>query len=202
MKSIVKALFLGAIVLSIASCSSSPTVTRVDASTQTDLSGYWNDTDVRIVCDSLIRDCLDSPRVTAEIARRGRLPTIMVGSFKNDSDEHIDTSIISSTMEIAIFNSGKADFVAGGNTRNELRAERQDQQGNASESTAAALSNETGADFLLTGAVKTIIDRAGGTSTRTYFVSAEMTNIETNARIWMDQNSEIKKVIQTPKSKL
>ncbi|WP_010257066.1 penicillin-binding protein activator LpoB [Treponema primitia] len=203
MKTVLKTLFASALVLALfASCSSNPKVTRVDASTQTDLSGLWNDTDVRIVCDSLIKTCLDSPRVTAEIARRGRLPTILVGSFKNDSDEHIDTSIISSTMEVAIFNSGKADFVAGGNTRNEVRAERQDQQGNASENTAAALSNETGADFLLTGAVKTIIDRAGGTSTRTYFVTAELTNIETNARMWMDQNSEIKKVIQTPKSKL
>jgi uncharacterized protein (TIGR02722 family) len=185
-----------------ASCSSSPTVTRVDAGTQVDLSGLWNDTDVRIVCNSLIKACLDSPRVSQEIARRGGTPTVLVGSFKNESDEHIDTSIISSSMEVAIFNSGKLDFVAGGSTREELRSERQDQQGNASEATAAALGNETGADFLLTGSVKTIIDRAGGTATRTYFVTAEMTNIETNARMWMDENSEIKKIIQTPKAKL
>jgi uncharacterized protein (TIGR02722 family) len=202
MKSIFKALLLGAVVLAIGSCSSAPKVTRVDAGTQTDLSGLWNDTDVRIVCDSLIKACLDSPRVTQEIARKGRLPVVLVGNFKNDSDEHIDTSIISTTMESAIFNSGRADFVAGGDTRNQLRAERQDQQSNASESPAAALGNETGADFLLTGSVKTIIDRAGGTATRTYFVTAEMTNIETNTRLWMDQNSEIKKIIVTPKSKL
>jgi hypothetical protein len=177
-------------------------VSRVDSDTQIDLSGYWNDTDVRIVCDSLIRDCLDSPRVTQAIAQKGRLPVILIGRFRNDSDEHIDTSIISKTMEVAIFNSGKADFVAGGNTREELRAERQDQQGNASESTASALGNETGADFLLTGAVKTIVDRAKGTTTRTYFVSAELSNIESNQRLWMDQNSEIKKVIKTAANKL
>jgi uncharacterized protein (TIGR02722 family) len=185
-----------------ASCSSNPKVTRVDAGAQIDLSGLWNDTDVRIVCDSLIKGCLESPRVAQEIERRGGIPTVLVGNFRNDSDEHIDTSIISSSMEIAIFNSGKLDFVAGGSARNELRAERQDQQSYASESTATALGKETGADFLLTGSVKTIIDRAGGTATRTYFVSAELTNIETNARLWMDQNSEIKKIIQTPKAKL
>jgi uncharacterized protein (TIGR02722 family) len=202
-KTIVKAAAAVVVALVLfASCSSNPKVTRVDSGTQVDLSGLWNDTDVRIVCDSLIKACLDSPRVAQEIARRGGTPTVLVGSFKNDSDEHIDTSIISSTMEIAIFNSGKLDFVAGGGTREELRAERQDQQGNASEATAAALANETGADFLLTGSVKTIIDRAGGTATRTYFVNAELTNIETNARMWMDQNNEIKKIIQTPKSKL
>ncbi|MDR2258135.1 MAG: penicillin-binding protein activator LpoB [Treponema sp.] len=189
-------------VVFFAACSSNPKVTRVDADTQIDLSGYWNDTDVRIVCDSLISGCLESPRVTQVIAQKGRLPVFLVGSFRNDSDEHIDTSIISSTMETAIFNSGKADFVAGGGIRNELRAERQDQQSNASEATGKALGNETGADFLLTGSVKTIVDRAGNTATRTYFVNAELTNIETNARLWMDQNSEIKKVIKRPGAKL
>ncbi|GHU78317.1 hypothetical protein FACS189462_2730 [Spirochaetia bacterium] len=195
--------FLGLVfcIAVLAACSSAPKVTRVDADTQTDLSGYWNNTDVKIVCDSLIKACLDSPRVTQAIAQLGRLPVIQVGSFKNDSDEHLDTTIISSTMEVAIFSSGKADFVAGGDTRNELRQERQQQQGNASEATAKALGNETGADFLLTGSVKTIVDKAGNTSTRTYYVTAEMSNIETNARLWMDQNAEIKKVIKTPGAK-
>jgi PBP1b-binding outer membrane lipoprotein LpoB len=184
----------------LASCSSIPKVSRVAATEQTDLSGYWNDTDVRIVCESLINDCLNSPRVAQAIAARGgRLPVVIVGSFRNESSEHIDTGIISSTMEVTIFNSGKLDFVAGGSTRIELREERQDQQINASEATASRLANETGADFLLTGTVRTIIDRAANQTVRTYFVFAEMTDIETNARMWMAQNSEIKKVIVQPR---
>jgi PBP1b-binding outer membrane lipoprotein LpoB len=184
----------------LASCSSAPKVSRVPATAQTDLSGYWNDTDVRIVCEALISDCLNSPRVAQAIAANGgRRPVVIVGSFRNESAEHIDTAIISSTMEVTIFNSGKLDFVAGGSTRLELREERQDQQANASESTASALANETGADFLLTGTVRTIIDRAANQTVRTYFVFAEMTDIETNARMWMAQNSEIKKVIVQPR---
>ncbi|GHT91706.1 hypothetical protein FACS1894140_2720 [Spirochaetia bacterium] len=186
----------------LTACSSNPKVTRVDADTVTDLSGYWNNTDVKIVCDSLIAACLNSPRVSQAIAQKGgKVPVILVGYFKNDSDEHIDTSIISNTMEVAIFNSGRADFVAGGNTRDQLRSERQDQQSNASEATAAALANEIGADFLMTGSVKTIVDKAGNTATRTYYVTAELSSIETNTRLWMDQNAEIKKVIKTPKAK-
>jgi uncharacterized protein (TIGR02722 family) len=201
-KSVIILLTCFTILVLAGGCGSTPKVTRVDADTRTDLSGYWNDTDVRIVCDGLVRAALDSPRVVQITAQLGRLPVILVGSFKNDSDEHIDTGIISGTMERAIFNSGRADFVAGGDTRGELRAERQDQQSNASEGTASALANETGADFLLTGSVKTIVDRAGNTATRTYFVSAELTNIATNARLWIDQNSEIKKVIKRPFTRL
>ena len=197
-------LVLFALFALFASCSSDPRVTRVDARAQTDLSGYWNDTDVRIVCETLINDCLSSPRVAQAIAAKGggRLPVVLVGSFRNESSEHIDTAIISSTMEVTIFNSGKLDFVAGGGTRLELREERQDQQTNASEATASALANETGADFLLTGTVRTIVDRAGNQTVRTYFVYAEMTNIETNMRMWMAQNSDIKKVIVQPRYRL
>ena len=64
------------------------------------------------------------------------------------------------------------------------------------------MANETGADFLLTGSVRTIVDRAGNTSTRTYYVRAELTNIETNVRLWMDQNNEIKKIIKVSGAKL
>ena len=192
----------GAAFLLFISCASSG-VKRVDADTQIDLSGYWNDTDVRIVCESLINECLASPRVDQAIrAMGGKLPVVLVGSFRNDSNEHIDTSIITSRMETAIFNSGKMDFVAGGSNRAELRAERQDQQGNASEATASALANETGANFMLFGSVKTIIDKAGNQTVRTYFVNAEMTNVETNQRMWMGENNEIKKVVTQAKNKL
>ena len=199
-----KYLFIfGAVVLLLFSCASGPQVQRVDAGKQTDLSGYWNDTDVRIVSETLINDCLNSPRVDQAIrTMRGRTPTVIVGRFRNDSSEHIDTSIISAALERTIFNSGKMDFVAGGSTRDELRTERLDQLGNASEETAAAIGKETGADFMLTGSIKTIVDKAGNQTVRTYFVSAEMSHIETNQRIWMGENSEIKKIIVQPKNKL
>ena len=187
-------------------CSSMPKVNRVSADTQVDLSGRWNDTDVRQVCNSLIRDCLNNTSVTSYIdqfsTRYGRQPAVIVGAFKNNSSEHIDTSIISRSMEIAIVNSGKLDFVAGGDTRTELRTERDDQQMNASEATTSSLSNETGANFMLTGTVNMIEDRAGNTTVRSYFVSAELTNIETNRRLWMGENNEIKKVITRPRVRL
>jgi len=190
----------------ISACSSTPKVDRVDANTQIDLSGRWNDSDVRMVSNTLINDCLNAPRVSQFIDQyksqhNGKLPACLVGTFKNDSSEHIDTTIISKAMETSIVNSGKMDFVAGGDTLAEIRSERQDQQSNASEDTAAALGNETGAALLLTGSVKSIVDRAGNTTVRSYFVNAELTNVETRTRLWMGDNNEIKKVIKQPKYK-
>ncbi|MCL2138672.1 MAG: penicillin-binding protein activator LpoB [Treponema sp.] len=194
------------LVLALFSCTGTPKVQRVDADKQIDVSGNWNDTDARKASESLIGNCLDNERVANYIRQfsaqnNGRLPTVIVGSFRNNTSEHIDTSIISKAMEIAIVNSGKLNFVAGGDTRSELRAERDDQQFNASDSTASSLANERGANFMLTGAIKMIEDRAGKIAVRSYFVSAELTNIETNERFWMGENNDIKKRITRSKFK-
>jgi hypothetical protein len=203
MKKIIICVLSLALALAMAACSSAPKVTRVDAGTQTDLSGYWNDTDVRIVCQALIGECLVSPRVAQTIAQLGRTPKVIVGSFRNESNEHMDTSVISKTMEVEIFNSGVMDFIAGGAGREELRGERSDQDDWGSrEAGGTDLLSEEAADFMLTGTVKTVLDKSGNMTVRTYFVSAEMSNISTNARMWMGQNNEIKKIVVQPKNKL
>jgi PBP1b-binding outer membrane lipoprotein LpoB len=198
---IMAAVLLGLALLG--SCNSSPRTTRVDLDEDFDLSGYWNDGDVRRVCDSLIKDCLEWPQITQEIARRGGVPTVLVLEFANDSDEHIDTSIITGIMENVIFRSGKLTFVADSGLREKIRAERQDQLANSSEETAAALGKEVGADFVLTGSVKTMLDREGGRSTRTYYVNARITNVDTGLPLWMPpEPSMIKKYTETPRVKL
>ncbi|MDR2783588.1 MAG: penicillin-binding protein activator LpoB [Treponema sp.] len=181
----------------------SVSVSRVSSDSLTDLSGYWNNTDVRIVCESLIDSCLNSARIARFAEEKGRLPRIKIGTFKNNTDEHLDPAIIPNTMKVVITNSGKAEFVADSATQNELRAEKQDQLGAASYETAASIGNETAADFMLTGSVKTIVDRdpTGRRSTRTYFVNAELTHIETGVIYWTDENSDIKKDIRQSKVK-
>jgi uncharacterized protein (TIGR02722 family) len=193
-------LFCCALVIFLISCGHS--VNRVDANTQIDLSGYWNDTDLRLASDSLIKACLETPRISQFDTTRGKLPVIIVGTFKNASDEHLDTSILSQRLEASILNSGKAEFVASGDLRKEIRAEREDQQrGYTDDATVAALGKEAGADFIMTGSVKTIVDRYDKTATRSYFITAELTDITTNRRVWIGEYNEIKKVIKNPSVK-
>ncbi|MCI6664620.1 MAG: penicillin-binding protein activator LpoB [Treponema sp.] len=177
-------------------------VERVSPDTVTDLSGYWNDTDVRIVAESLIADCVNAPAITNYIRNNNALPVVIVGNFRNDSDEHIDTSILSKKFEVALINSGKVDFVASSSERGEIRQEREEQQAWASEETAKRLANETGADFMLIGSVKTMVEHVNNVSTRTYWVYAELIDIESNRKLWLGENSEIKKVITKSKTRM
>ena len=91
-----KTLIFGALaVLLITSCASTPNVERVSSDTVTDLSGYWNDTDVRLAAESIISRCLASPRIAGYASSHaGKLPVVIVGSYRNKSDEHIDTEIL------------------------------------------------------------------------------------------------------------
>ena len=170
-------------------------VDRIDADTTIDLSGYWNDADIRIVADSLVKECVNAPAIDNYIRNKRMLPVVIVGTFRNDTDEHIDTSIIVKKVETALINSGKVEFVASSSERQEIREERMEQQEWASEETAKRLANEYGADFMLIGSVKTSVDMVDNKTVRTYFVYAELIDIETNRKLWMGENSEIKKLV-------
>ena len=194
-----KKYFVLALILSVASvltgCVSS-TVERVDFDSQQDLSGYWNDTDARIVSNDLAEQLTDSSWYNRFIQENDRKPVIIIGSIRNNTDEHINTSIISKKLEISLINTGKVLSVANSSERKEIRDERDDQQINASIDSAKNIGNETAADFMLRGDIKTIVDSDGLKSVRTYFITAELVNIETNTKIWLGENSTIKKVIR------
>jgi hypothetical protein len=184
------------------SCQSPVSVSRISADTDIDLSGNWNDTDIRIVAEALVESSLSSPRITQyKMAHPGDNPVVIVGTFLNRSSEHIDTSIIAKRYEMALVNSGKVDMVADQSFRASVREEREEQQFFASEETAKALGKEIGADYLLQGSVRTNLDQSGGQMVRTYYVSAELIDIETNRKVWVGEET-IKKLIKQSKYKL
>lgn len=183
------------------SCASN-SVKRVPADKLTDLDGYWNDNDVRIVCDNLIQQCASSAFASNYYRRNSRNPVVIVGQIKNASDEHIDTTLVSNYLRNAIINSGEIDFVSSSDERLLLREERLDQADNASEETAKAIGNETGADAMMIGSVRTIVQKLDNQSVRAYFVNVELHDLESNRILWSGEDSSIKKVITRPKVKL
>lgn len=192
------AVFTGLIMVS---CGSTK-VSRVDSDEVIDLDGYWNESDVRIVCDSLIEECISSPRIAKFEGQQGRAPVVIIDSIRNQSSEHIDTSIVEKKFQTAIINSGVMEFVSSSTERQVLREEKADQADHSTYDTAKEMDQETGADFMLKGSVKTIVQSAGDKTVRTYYVYAELHDIRTNKIVWMAENDSIKKVIKRQKAKL
>ena len=182
------------------SCGST-SVKRYDAKDNVkDLSGYWNDNDVNQGSTTLIDSCLKSKRIANFTKTNGRAPVVILGTIRNKSVEHIDTSILSKRFQNVIINDGTLEFVADATQRDELRAEKYDQAENAYE-TAKSIGNETAADFMLQGSVTTIVDTEGRQQVRTYQVDMQLIDLETNKIIWSDQNNDIRKYIKKAAAK-
>ena len=176
-------------------CASGPRVTRTSADAQIDVSGYWNDTDSQLVSDEMIADSLSRVWIDDFRGATGKRPTVIVGSVRNQSSEHINTRTFSKDLERAFINSGRVDLVASSDERGGLRDERLDQLRNATIDSAKSMGKEIGADFMLIGGINTIIDAAGGTSLRYYQVELELIELESNRKVWIGQK-KIKKVVQ------
>ena len=166
-------------------CGSSRQVSRIAADTTTDLSGKWNDTDSRLVSQEMIDDCLSRPWINEFNIAEGRKPAVIVGTIRNKSHEHIDTEIFTKDFERELINSGKVKFVASKGERQEIREERMDQQEHSSDETAKRLAEETGADFILQGSIKTIVDQIEGRRVIFYQTDMELVNVESNEKVWI-----------------
>ena len=123
------------IIVSIISSSCSRKVTRIDPGQQVDLSGRWNNTDSRLVAEEMIQTILRDKWVgNHQESHSGAKPVVIVGMVGNKSHEHIDAETFMKDVEQSFIQSGKVRLVQGGKKREELRAEKADQQTNATTS--------------------------------------------------------------------
>lgn len=170
-------------------------VTRVESDTVTDLSGNWNDTDSRLVAEEMIQDALSRNWLTNFNREHGKAPTVIVGSVRNLSHEHINTATFIADMERALINSGEVEFVASAKDREEIRDELKDQDLNASEATRKAMGQEIGADYMMQGSINSIVDAISGEQARFYQVDLTLIELGTNRKVWLGQK-KIKKTIE------
>ena len=192
-------LLMTSVVLLLGGCATGPTVTRTASDEVIDLSGRWNDTDSRLTAETMVSSMLSGGWLERFISDEGREPVVIVGSIRNRSSEHIDAETFIKDIERELVNSGQVIFVAGGEAREEIRDERDDQQSNATQATAAALAAETGADFMMQGVITSQTDAIEGKRATLYKVDMELIGLENNQKVWID-TKEIKKLVEQKKA--
>ena len=176
-------------------CASETKVTRVDTEVVTDLSGRWNDTDSRMVAETMIKEALGSPWLENYTRSKSKQPVVVVGTIMNRSHEHIDVQTFVTDLSRELTNSQKVTFVAGKGEREEIREERREQAVHALEDTQKAPGKEIGADYMLKGNISTILDESQGIKAVFYQVDLELIDLQNNVKSWFGQK-KIKKVIE------
>ena len=194
-----RSVLVALVLLSLAGCAQETRITRVDSGVVTDLSGRWNDTDSRIVAESMVKEALEYPWLNNFSSSKKRQPVVVVGAIQNSSHEHINVNTFVTDLERELTNSQKVTFVAGKGDREELRTERKEQAMYAREDTQKAPGKEIGADYMMKGTIATILDEADGTKAVFYQVDLQMVDLESNAKVWYGQK-KIKKVVEKKRS--
>ncbi|WP_062052825.1 penicillin-binding protein activator LpoB [Aquimarina longa] len=192
-KSIVTTIVVLLAVVINTSCSRK--VTRVATDAQIDISGRWNDTDSRLAAEELTDEVLTGNWITDHIQEKGKKPVVIVGLVRNKSHEHIESETFIKDIEKAFIQRQKVRVVQGGKMREELRSERADQQNNSSVSTMKKFGLETGADYMLQGNINSIVDAHNRQKVVYYQIDLELTNIQTNEKVWIG-DKKIKKFVK------
>jgi uncharacterized protein (TIGR02722 family) len=169
-------------------------ISRIDPNTTIDLSDKWNETDSRVVSEKMISDCLNNAWY-GQYQVQKKTPTIIVGQIRNKSTEHINTETFSKDIERTLINSGKVEFVASKDERNQLREEVADQQGNAAVESRKSKGEEQGADLMLIGTLNSIVQKEDGKSVIFYQIDMELIQLETNRKLWIGDH-KIKKFVR------
>ena len=78
------------VLIGFSGCGGETRVTRVDSGVVTDLSGRWNDTDSRMVAESMVKEALEYPWLNNFSQSKRRQPVVVVGTVMNNSHEHIN----------------------------------------------------------------------------------------------------------------
>jgi hypothetical protein len=197
-RALAPSLFVLLLLVSVASgpvgCASR-SVARTETDEAIDLSGYWNDTDSRLVSEEMIRDCTSRPWAGDFRQENGEKPRVIVGTVRNLSMEHLNTSTFVKDLEKELINSGQVRFVATKDQREELRSERRDQDQHASVETQKSMGQERAADFMLMGQIDQINDSVEGKQLKYYQIELELVDIESNEKVWIGQK-KIKKLVK------
>jgi uncharacterized protein (TIGR02722 family) len=178
---------IGAIAISgiiISSCSRQ--VTRVSTDQSIDVSGNWNNTDSRLVAEEMTQTILGGKWISSHLEeKKGKRPVVIVGAVQNKSHEHIDAETFVKDVEQSFIKSERVRLVQGGKKREELRAEKADQQDNATVSSMKKFGLENGADYILQGSINSIVDSHKRKKVVYYQVNLELTDIQTNEVVWI-----------------
>ncbi|MCD4653527.1 penicillin-binding protein activator LpoB [bacterium] len=185
---------LSLMIVLVSACQTVPKVERVDTMETIDLSGRWNDTDSRLVAEEMIADSLTRPWLMSFVEKQGKKPAVIIGTIINRTHELISTDTFIRDMERAFINAGSVRVVQSSEAREQLRDERADQQQFADPDTAKKWRKELGADLMLQGVINSIVDSNTRDKVVFYQVDLELTNIETNEKIWLG-TKKIKKFV-------
>ena len=181
-------LAMAALALTVSGC------TRVqygDATATETVTVDFGSTDLQMIATSMVDDLMSFPPVVQLTA--DRRPVVFVDRVQNRTVEHIDTESVTDSIRTRLIQSGKFRFVdmtVVDRVREQM--DFQTQSGMVDPATAVTMGRQIGAEFMLYGALTSIVKRDNRTRDVYYKFTLNMMNLETGIIEWSSEK-EIRK---------
>jgi uncharacterized protein (TIGR02722 family) len=140
------------------------------------LDDKFNESDMQQMADTVIKAMVGCNYVS----NAQKPPIVIVERVQNRTEEHIDTTSMTDKIRTALIKSGKVRFV-----NKEERGTLSDEYdynaaGNVNEVTQKKRGKQTGADYILSGALATNIQQVGNDKFIYYKLTMNLTNLESS----------------------
>lgn len=179
-------LLLSAAITSLISSCAAPTVSYVDANSVNNLTTGFTMTDLLQVSQSMATSLIASGKIN-------QCKTYTVSPVANKTDQYIDTSSITQSIQDKLSNSNAVTanyVVSSAEMQNQVdELQRQNQSGLYDKSTTAATGNMAGAECRIDGFVNdmTSISPDGKTKRVDYQFNLKLINVKKGMGLWSSQ---------------
>lgn len=164
------------------------TTKSVSADADVHYDAHYGFADKRKIAEDLTASLLN----TVDMSGSGKKPVLVVYPVANETSEHISTGGITDDIRLALLRAGKYRFVSKMQREN-LMAEQAHQQANGASSSRAAVGRQLGADFILSGTLRSIEKqqakqwRLSKKEMVYYSLNLELTDLSTGEIAWADK---------------
>jgi hypothetical protein len=157
----------------------------------------YDATDMRKITQSVVNDLLTSPW----LQNQNQPPIMMVAGVENRTSEYVDTKNLTDRMRTLLIQSGKIQFINAAR-RDDLLKEQGYQAANATAATQAAIGQQLGAKYMLSGSLTEMTQktmrqvRVSKTEMKYYKLTTEITDLTTGLIVWTDEEEFARKARQ------
>ena len=174
----------------LAGCATNPTYG--DPNEVRTYSTRFTHSDYEQTAAAMVDSLKSNPNFLANIedfkaANPGQRPKIFVSSVKNDTrDITLKVDVITDAIKTGVVNTGLFRFV--GNEQ-AVTARKFDEANGVlvAPGASSGFSNQTGADYVLTGTITQLDDEGGRTREKVYILAMQLDNLRTGEIDWMDR---------------
>lgn len=151
----------------------------------------FGSTDLQMIANQMVDDLLTFPPVVQ--LTQQRRPVVFVDQVQNRTTEHIDTESVTDSIRTRLIQSGKFRFVDMKVVeRVRQQFDFQLESGMVDPATAVTMGRQIGAEFMLYGALTSIVKRSGKTQDVYYKFTLNLMNLDSGIIEWSSEK-EIRK---------